>query len=924
MKKTIFFVLLILFSLLAKAQEFGGNRFTTHWRQFHSDTTKIIFPAGLDSTAKRIANIIHNLSEKNSFSLGKKTNTISVVLQPHTTISNGYVSLGPFRSEFYTTPPADNFELGTLGWADQLALHEYRHVQQYNNFSVGISNIMRRLFGEEGYALAINAAVPNWFFEGDAVFQETILSPQGRGRMPSFLKAFPALWQAGKNYSWMKLRNGSFRDYVPNHYEMGYLLVHYGYEKYGSTFWKNVTHDASAFKGLFYPMQKAVKRYSGITYKNFVKNAFDDYKNKYNIISSSNSKSKTVTNFYYPHQIANDSLLYLKSTYNKRLAFYIKDLEGEKKLRFRDISIDEQFSYKNGKIVYAAFENHPRRQWIHYSVIKILDIKTNHQQTLQHKTKYFSPDISDDGKTIVANEFSVNGKSSLVILNAETGAILKKITKNNINYFANPKFISADKIASAVRLQNGKTFVAMIDLNTENIDSLTPPSYNIVGQLNVSNNKIYFTGSHGLKDEIFSVDIDTKVLKTLSNQTIANYFPNAGFGKMNYSFFTANGYQLQQLSDENGLWKNINTSDFVNTRSGIISNEKNYLQHFIDSVPDRNFVQKKYSKFTKPVNFHSWYPNYENPIFTVTAFGNNILNTTETQLQYEFNQNDRTHAINGSILYGGFFPYLSIGSKYIFDRHFTVNKKTKQWNEWDNYFGASIPLSWARNKTYKSLNIGTSYSYRLDFNKGFYADSFSTVRFGYLYHYLSWAQQVQRAPLDIFPRWAYNFTTQYLYPIHLFNGWQLNVRGNFFAPGFFPAHSFYISPAYQQSAKDRIFSNQFPFARGFSAVDSARLAGVAFNYHFPVAYPDFGFANIFYLQRLRVNLFYDYTKILVKQALQKELISAGSELFFDTKWWNQYPLTFGIRSGYLLKPDPITQQKKFFFELILPVSLIPK
>ncbi len=33
------------------------------------------------------------------------------------------------------------------------------------------------------------------------------------------------------------------------------------------------------------------------------------------------------------------------------------------------------------------------------------------------------------------------------------------------------------------------------------------------------------------------------------------------------------------------------------------------------------------------------------------------------------------------------------------------------------------------------------------------------------------------------------------------------------------------------------------------------------NYHLPIMYPDFGFADIFYLLRVRGNAFYDYSRI---------------------------------------------------------------
>ncbi|MEI9946397.1 MAG: hypothetical protein WDN26_19525 [Chitinophagaceae bacterium] len=133
-----------------------------------------------------------------SNNLGDRLKKINIVLQSQTTISNGYVGLGPYRSEFYLNPQLDNFRMGSLSQPDQLAMHEYRHVQQFNNFHNGLSSVMKTLFGEEGYALAINASVPDWFFEGDAVFNETGLSKQGRGRLPFFMNAYPAVWRANR------------------------------------------------------------------------------------------------------------------------------------------------------------------------------------------------------------------------------------------------------------------------------------------------------------------------------------------------------------------------------------------------------------------------------------------------------------------------------------------------------------------------------------------------------------------------------------------------------------------------------------------------------------------------------------------------------------------------------------------------------
>ena len=360
MRKLVFLYFLFVIPCSIFCQQFGGNPPSHKWKQINTDSARVIFPEGLDSQANRVASIVHYLAAAKPVSLGNQLQKINIVLQNQTTVPNGYVQLGPFRSEFFLTPDVNNFGQGSIPWADQLAMHEYRHVQQFNNFNNGASKLMKTLFGQEGYALAINASIPDWFYEGDAVFNETVLAKQGRGRLPLFLNTFPSLWQSGKKYSWMKLRNGSLKDYVPNHYNLGYILVNYGRQKYGADFWTKVTKDASAYKGLFYPFQSAIKKHAGKDYKTFREQAFESYKKNTERVAETRDeylfpvKKSYINNYYFPYSVGADSLIYLKGTARHRRAFFIKHGTGEHKLKVRDISIDEQFSYRNGKIVYAA------------------------------------------------------------------------------------------------------------------------------------------------------------------------------------------------------------------------------------------------------------------------------------------------------------------------------------------------------------------------------------------------------------------------------------------------------------------------------------------------------------------------------------------------------------------------------------------
>jgi hypothetical protein len=195
-------ILLLLIAATAtttRAQQFGGNPPSVKWEQINLAPAKVIFPVGLDSAGRLVANIILQMNGAIKGTIGPKQKQISILMQNQTTIANGYVGLAPFRSEFYLTPEQNSFDLGSLSWPEQLAIHEFRHVQQYNNFNVGVSHILKIMFGEGGQAVANDLAIPNWFFEGDAVFNETHVSMQGRGRLPFFLNGIRILWADGRD-----------------------------------------------------------------------------------------------------------------------------------------------------------------------------------------------------------------------------------------------------------------------------------------------------------------------------------------------------------------------------------------------------------------------------------------------------------------------------------------------------------------------------------------------------------------------------------------------------------------------------------------------------------------------------------------------------------------------------------------------------
>lgn len=937
MRRVLVVCCLVIVSVCINAQEFGGNPPSVKWRQINTDTARIIFPSGTDSIAQRVASIIHFLAAKNN-SLGNKRDKINIVLQNQTTIANGYVNLGPYRSEFFLTPSFNNFDLGSISWPEGLASHEYRHVQQFSNFRVGLSKAMYYLFGEEGLSVAINASIPDWFYEGDAVYNETVHSQQGRGRIPFFTNQYPSLWLAKKNYTWMKLRNNSLKDYVPNHYSLGYLLVNYGYQKYGADFWGKVTQDAAAYKGLFYPFQKAIERHANVDFKTFRKQAFELYKieglkfQKSEQVIEAYEQSITrptlsyVTNYFFPFTTEDNALVYLKSSYRKRPSFVVKDNSGEHVLRVRDISLDEQFSYRNGKIVYAAYKPDARWGWRNYSEIRLLDTKTGTQQRITHKTKYFTPDISNDGTRIAAVNYDPKGKSALHVLDAGTGTILSSIESSEIKTFTDPKFIDDSSMIVCVRLRDGKMCLARAYMNGI-IERVTVPSYHTVGFPNVQDGKVYFTASFNGNDEIFMVQLADGKLFQISNSTIGNYFVNATPNKVIYSKFTADGYQLKQMDLDKSQMKEIDPSMFqLPPNSFSVANQDSFNGLLLNDIETKNFSESKYKKGTKLLNIHSWRPYYEDPIFTYSLYGQNVLNTLQTQVYYLYNQDERTNAVGLNTVYGALFPYLSAGAEYTFKRTDTLNNKTRQWNQLDTRFGLNFPFDLSGGRFFRSLNFGSSYVFRFEQNTGPSSNLFVENNFAYLSHFINYSQQVETARQHIYPRLGYNFSLQYRHAVSKYDSYQFFASGHIYLPGFISNHSIVLDGAFQQRDTFRIlFSNRFAYSRGYNETYLSRMWKLGANYHFPLWIPDWGFGNILYIQRIRANAFFDLTRVYSRNKLvTADQRSIGGEVYFDTNWWNQYPLTFGFRVSHRLDDDLVTGNRGTFYEFILPVSIIPR
>ncbi len=921
-----------------KGQILGGTPPSVKWKLVHSIPADIIYPAGLDSQASQVAFLVSSLSKTTLSTIGPRQKPVDIVFHNLTTVPNGYVQLAPFRSEFQLTPPQNSFELGSIPWNQTLAIHEYRHVQQYNNFCIGLSKIFYILFGQDGLAFANNLSVPNWFFEGDAVYQETLVSKQGRGRLPLFLTGFEALWVSKKDYSWMKLRNGSYRDFTPDYYPLGYMLVAYGRDVYGKDFWAKTAVDAAAFKGLFYPLQKSIKRNAGISFDSFHLRALDYFKNQVPENSYSGAAAifgKENAHFQadqlFPQFIDSNQLVFLNNSYRLPPAFVIAKTGNEKlsRIKFRAVALDDAFAYRDHNIVYASYEPDLRWGWENYSVLRTIDLSTNKDRRLTSKTKYFSPDISPDGKSIVAVNMEESGSSYLDILDKESGKRIQRIPNPEKLVYTYPKYTSSANLVAAVRNLKGQMGLMRIDIATGKQELIVNWSMDVLGFVSVNNNEIYFTRSFQGQDHGFSYR-DGRVYILDADAGSGNYQLSAGFGKLTWNSFTSAGYRMQ-VSEIKNLFAPVpvNFPPLDTSEKHKVYSLDNPPFQIPSPIPDTVFPGRTYHSLSHPFNFHSWRPYINDPDYTLSLLGQNVLNSVQSEIFVGYNSDEQYKKAGMDFTYGGLFPFLNIGVEYRIDRSAYLGSQKIYWNELLPYTGFSVPLNFSRGRWLTNLEAGSNISYHQEYFKGVYKDSIKNTSYLSLDPQLLFTHQLQAARMQIYPSFAQTLLIQYNRAISNISGNQFLASANLFFPGLTSTNSLVIKGAIQQrdSLNQVRFSNGFPFARGYSAENFYQMIGFGINYNLPLAYPDWGFANMVYFLRVRANLFYDDTYVPYYATngpgVQTQYRSAGIEIYLDTKWWNELPLSFGIRYSRLLDPDYAGRGPNQW-ELILPLNILDK
>jgi hypothetical protein len=546
---------------------------------------------------------------------------------------------------------------------------------------------------------------------------------------------------------------------------------------------------------------------------------------------------------------------------------------------------------------------------------------------VKSRSRLFQPDLNGDASKIVAMQYGTDMKSSLVLMDVGINAQQSALPNPNNYLYTYPRFTNTNTIISAVRNQKGEMALLETDAVTNTEKIILPFRNTTISYVQVHGDSVLFTASQKEGDVLYLLKRSSNEMFRLSqlpNGSYQAYFDGTK-QQLLLNTFTVDGTLLlkapvQQLKAQQMDQPEELPQLYLSSKTFAASPD---LVRNVQALPGEI---TRYRKGLKLLNIHSWRPTFSDPDYGYTFYSENIMNTLVSEYSYTYNRNEGYHKAAASMVYGAWFPYLRAGVEQTWNRTTVDNaNRTINFNESNVNIGLSVPLNLTSGRTYKSFLASSSLNFeKLSFT-GIAKNLYRDFDFNYITNVISFTSQNQKAVQQIFPQWAQTIRLQYRRTINGDFGNQFLGTAGLYLPGLGNNHSLVVfgSLYARDTISGQFFSDNFPFARGYNAVNFPRTVRVSANYHLPLVYPEFGIGNIIYFLRIRANAFYDYT---IGRSLRTgrtfPLRSAGTEVFFDTKVWNLFPFSFGIRYSRLLDNDLIDPRLNANqFELVLPMNL---
>ena len=957
MKRYLVFVLLFFLSYITEAQYYlvGEDPSGIRWRQINTSNFQIIYPSDFELKAQRMASVLEKAYLFAGKSLQHQPQKISVILHTSTVYSNGFAAWAPARVELFTTP---HQEIYAQDWLEQLALHEYRHVVQIDKIGSELPKIFKIILGEQAAALAIGAYLPFWFLEGDAVATETALSHSGRGRVPSFEMELKAQSVEKGFFSYDKAYLGSYKDYIPDYYQLGYQIVAGVRSKYGVNSWSEVLNYVAHNPLSINAFSKGLRNVTGKNQSQLYKTIFTDLKEGWILKDKVLKKTEfeTITrpqtgyiSYRYPYQVNDSTFFAVKYSLDRLTKFVLIGSKGEEKHLFTPGELfEESITYGQRKVFWI--ESKPDIRWAHrqFSQLRILNLDNGTVTERNYADKIFAPCLSADGSSLAAVKVDKNNRCSIVFVNSQTGKIIKELHLSEDLFVITPSWAeNGQELFAVVLNKNGKSLAAINTMNGT-ISYLLPFSFNELMRPVQRGNFVYYTNTIDGIADLYAFNISEKAnYRITSSRFGVRDVQTSSDGKyLIYSNYTSDGFKVVKTALNKLDFKVADpTSPHHYDLADQLSSQEKGIPDF--SAPDTTtYSSRRYSKLANLFNFHSWAPVHidsetEEVRPGVSLLSQNKLSTAITQLGYDYSTANQTGKWVAKFDYTGLFPILKLNADYGNESsyYYQINNHTNSSGQiigkdtqevkfsykiFDIKGIVSLPLNISHGKMSRLIQPEFQAGYTRIWQgaqapSNFFSGSIIPLTYRLYAHNLLKLGQRDMQPaigqiLDVHYRHSPFGDRDY--------GSIWSAEGLLYFPGLVRHHGFRIYGGFQEKKiSSSSFSDLVSYPRGYPNLYNNQLFSLKSDYLLPLFYPDWSLGKLSYFKRISLRIFYDQAWATVPiqnhtNEYHTSFSSSGAELMADCNILRLIvPSVIGVRTSYL------KDQKELKFEFVFSINL---
>jgi hypothetical protein len=867
------------------------------WKKIDTPNFEVVFPAELEADGQRVANTLEHLYAPVAKTLHVEPKRTTVILANQTTVANGFVTLAPRMSQWNSTPPADGL-IGTGEWFNLLAVHEFRHVAQFDKTNSGFVRALGTVFGEVGTMLGGFLAMPTWWWEGDAVGIETALSLSGRGRQPSFDLFIRTRLLSDVEQSYATASLGTYNDIPATPYDLGYLLTSYVKLQYGADAWSRIVQRAArdAYRPLAFT--SAVRAVTGRDASTLHREAMAWYRERWEAQLEglrftearqlTPAQPSTWTSYFYPQYTADGAIVAQKFALDAPQSFVRIRADGREE-HLQELFPTLQTPVRVGGSLLAWTETRPDRRWGQrdYSVVRTLGLTDGRARTLTRHSKLFNPAPSPDGRRIAAVEYTPAREASIVVLDARSGQELRRYASPDNDFISGLSW-SADgrRLAFTRQGMNGKA-ITLLDPESGAFRDVLPHSFEDVDRPVVHGRYLYHNSAYSGIDNIYAVDLETGTRYQVTSRRFGAFDPavSADGRRLLFSDYTVRGHAIAEMQLDPQSWTPLAQIEDRSLRLYDALAEQESGGDVLGTVPNHRYEVKDYRQLGNLFELHSWALLPGDDGWSVELLSNNKMNTMAARLGYGFHPNERTSAIEAAITYGGWYPLLdlqaSTGSRSTRVERSDGPAARDRWRETSIGGGVRLPWNLSRGPAIQALQLGIHAS-RTEVREREHADAFENGNG--VFFPVTYSLDISRFSGFILAGAmvgrVQSLTASYRHtPFDGdYEGAALALQGQLALAGIRKTHGLVLRGGFEeQRAENYRFESVLRFPRGHAYSFQDRFAKASVDYVFPVANPDFNLGEWLHVPRLKSSLFYDHAEGR-SDGTVRQFRSAGVEL----------------------------------------------